>query len=99
MVKKKAIKKSKLTSVTFETADFEEASTICLAGEFNDWQPAKTPMKRRKDGSWAVTVRLPKKSRFEYRFVIDGETWVADEQADGLVPNPFGGQNSVVDLQ
>ena len=32
------------------------AETAALCGEFNDWEPEKTPMKRRKDGSWSVTI-------------------------------------------
>ena len=37
-------------------------------------------------------------SRYEYRFVVDGEDWIADDDADDFVPNPFGGKNSVVVL-
>ena len=101
MIKKKPVKKSKLTSVTFETDQFQSAATISLVGEFNDWEPASTPMKRRKDGSWSVTMRLaklPDKTRYEYRFVVDGKTWVPDAKADELVTNPYGEQNSVVVL-
>jgi 1,4-alpha-glucan branching enzyme len=99
MLKKTPIKKTNMTSVTFAFAGRDEAGEVGLAGEFNDWEPATTPMKRRKDGSWAVTMRLPRDERFEYRFVVDGKTWVADEEADELVPNPYGGKNSVCDLK
>jgi 1,4-alpha-glucan branching enzyme len=95
---KTPLKKSDKTSVVFTIDGFDDAAAVAVAGEFNDWEPASTPMKRRKDGTWTATLRLPKNQRFEYRFVVDGENWIADDDADALVPNPFGGKNSVVDL-
>ncbi len=44
-----------------------------------------------------MKVRLPRDRRIEYRFVIDGDTWVNDPEADALVLNPFGGDNLAVD--
>jgi 1,4-alpha-glucan branching enzyme len=98
MLKKKPVKKSDKVSVTFEIEGFETAKKMCVVGEFNDWQLAKTPMKRRKDGAWAANVRLPNAARYEYCFVVDDRDWMADDQADEVVPNPFGGKNSVVVL-
>ena len=96
MLKKTPVKKTNKTSVTFALKSLDEVAEVGLAGEFNDWQP--TEMKQRKDGTWAATVRLPNDERFEYRFVLDGDTWIADEDADDFVANPFGGRNSVCDL-
>jgi 1,4-alpha-glucan branching enzyme len=98
MLKKKPLKSSNKTSVVFEANGFDDASAISLVGDFNDWKPAAHPMKKRKDGAWAVTMRLPNQKRFEYRFVVDGRHWIEDQQADAVVPNPFGGHNSVVIL-
>ena len=98
MLKKKPVRKTNKTSVVFEIEGFSDAADVSLAGDFNDWQPARTPMKRRKDGAWAATVRLPNDQRYEYRIVVDGQTWMTDEESDALVPNPFGGHNSVVIL-
>ena len=81
MLKKTLVRKTDKTSVVFEIAGFDDASQMSIAGEFNDWQPKKTPMKRRKDGAWAATVRLLNGNRFEYCVVVDGQRWVADERA------------------
>ncbi len=97
MLKKKPVKKSDKTSVVFELTGVE-ADNIAVAGEFNGWALEANQMKLRKDGSWAATIRLPKNEKFEFRYVVDGKTWMIDEDADALVPNPFGGSNSVVDL-
>ena len=96
MLKKTPIKKTKKTSVVFEIEGLEDAKTVALAGDFNDWTPAATPMKRRKDGSWSATVRLDNAGRYQYRYVVDGAKWIVDDDADALVANPFGGQNSIV---
>ena len=98
MLKKKAIKRLNKTSVVFEIAGFEEADSICLVGAFNDWELNKHNLKQRKDGRWATTLRLDNDNRYEYRFVVDGTEWQTDPDADELVPNEFGGFNSVVAL-
>lgn len=93
----KPVKNSDKISVLFETDAYDEANKVTLVGDFNGWEPTRTPMKKRKDGSWSVAVRLDKGSRYEYRFVVDGSDWAPDPGAD-LVPNGYGGQNSVVAL-
>ena len=96
MVKQKPLQGSDKVSVTFETAPRPDARSMGLAGEFNEWNPAATPMKQRKDGCWWATLRLPKHREFAYRFVVDGREWVTDEQADRMVPNEHGETNAVV---
>jgi len=98
MLKKTPVKKSNKISVVFEIDGFEDASELSLVGDFNDWEPTRTPMKRRKDGAWTATMRLPKDQRYEYRIVVDGQRWMTDNDADAIVPNPFGGHNSVLIL-
>lgn len=71
-----------------------QASRVAVAGEFNDWNPAETPMHRNEHDGWAVKIPLPA-GRHEYRFVVDGE-WVSDPNARESVPNPFGTANSVI---
>jgi 1,4-alpha-glucan branching enzyme len=95
MLKKKEVKGTdEIMSVTFEARAPEKARKVFLVGDFNDWNAKQTPMKRRKDGLWAVTLRLPVQKHYEYRFVIDGE-WTTDQDAELVVPNPFGTQNAV----
>ena len=83
MLKKTPVKKTNKTSVVFAIDGYPEAQNVALAAEFNDWTPTKTPLKRRKDGSWSVTVRLPRDAAFEYKFVVDEKTWIADESDGG----------------
>jgi hypothetical protein len=62
-----------------------------IAGTFSDGTP--TPMT--KAGTvWAKELPLTP-GNYEYCFVVDG-TWTPDPAATRSIPNPFGGQNSVL---
>ena len=71
-----------------------DAGEVFVAGCFNDWQPAQTPLKPAGQGKWVVELPLAP-GRYEYLFVVDG-TWIPDPNATESVPNPFGGKNSVL---
>lgn len=70
------------------------ASTVCVAGTFNDWQPASNVLNSSGTGHWWKEITLAP-GRYEYRLVVDGE-WMPDPLARETVPNPFGGRNSVL---
>lgn len=72
------------------------ATTVFVAGTFNEWRPTATPMIPIADGRWVKQLLLPP-GRYEYCLVVDGE-WMPDPQARECVPNPFGGLNSVLDV-
>ncbi len=95
MIKKTAIKGSDKVSVTFETA-VVTAETVHLVGDFNGWDAQAHPMKQRKDGSWSITLRLPKQRDWQYRFVANGTEWFTDGENEDTAPNPYGGVNAVV---
>jgi len=94
MLKKKFFKTKDECEVTFEY-DSGEAEKVALVSEVNDWQPVDMT-KRRKDGIFYAKVRLPKDSQYQYRYLVNNQTWVSDQNADGFVPNEFGEQNSIV---
>ncbi len=71
-----------------------EARSAAVAGSFNNWDPATTPMQRAGDGTWKAAISL-RPGRYEYRFVVDGQ-WMADPNAKESVGNPYGSTNSVL---
>ena len=79
-----------------------DAKTVHLAGTFNNWDPAVTPLKQKKDGVWTTTVKLSP-GRHEYKFIIDGE-WCCTPQGSGeepdadCVPNEHGTMNRVIEI-
>ena len=83
------------TKVTFSLPKDVPADEIVVCGDFNDWSPTATPMKKFKDGHFAVSVNLAD-GEYRYRFLLDGEDWENDWDAEGYAPNPFGGEDSVI---
>lgn len=73
------------------------AHSVSVAGSFNDWHPAATPMIALGEGRWRTDLTLPP-GRYEYRLVMDGQ-WADDPAAKETVPNPFGGVNAVVTVE
>lgn len=73
------------------------ASHVALAGTFNRWDAAATPLVRvGKDGMWTVTLALPS-GQHQYGFLVDGRNWVPDPAAP-TVDDGFGRRNSVVSV-
>jgi Glycogen recognition site of AMP-activated protein kinase len=76
-----------------------EARQVGLAGTFNQWDAAQTPLVRAgAPGVWTATLTLPS-GQHQYAFVIDGARWVLDPAAPA-VDDGFGGgrRNSVLTL-
>ena len=100
-LKKKYLKSKPVCKVTFNLpADVAEgAKKVALVGEFNDWNmdTAET-MRKLKDGSYTRTLDLDAGRAYQYRFVLDGENWVNDNEADAYVPSGLGEENCVVEL-
>jgi 1,4-alpha-glucan branching enzyme len=95
VLKKRRFKKDNMVKVTFQLPPELDAETVRLAGDFTDWQPAHE-LRRQKDGSWRATVELEPGREYEFRYVVDGERWMNDPEADRYADNPYGDGNSVV---
>ncbi len=98
-LQKKYLKSRPVSKVTFrlprEAAP--EAKEVFLVGTFNDWDPEATPMTRLKNGEFKVTLDLETGSEYTFRYLIEGELWENDWEADKYVPSGIEGQdNSVV---
>ncbi|MBO9348557.1 isoamylase early set domain-containing protein [Chloroflexus sp. MS-G] len=82
--------------VTFSLPAAIWADTIHLVGDFNGWNPRATPLRATEHG-WMVTLDLDAGRIYQYRYLVNDNEWHNDWNADGYVPNPYGGDNSVVD--
>ena len=97
---KKQISKTKNeASVTFSISAemLNGAKKASVVGEFNNWDVNANPFRIAK-GVGSAKVEMEKGREYQYKFVINGETWVDDPEADKYVGNEFGGTNSVVVL-
>ncbi len=98
MLKKNYTKSGKICRVTFKYNNSEGSQNASLVGEFNKWSLQESPMKKLKDGSLSVTLSLQAGTSYQFRYVLDGNTWVNDMQADGYLPNQYGEENSVITI-
>ena len=97
-IRKQYTKDRRACKVTFLALEEpgEQAREVHLAGDFNQWDTRSTPMKRKKDGSFAVTLSLEPGRAYQYRYVVDNCRWVSDLRADDMVHCSFGNcDNSV----
>lgn len=87
--------------VTFKLPSDKAAGArrVYLVGEFNDWDPKATPMRKLKDGAFSATLDLEAGGRYQYRYLVDQKRWENDDSADSYAPTPYGdGENCIVDL-
>ncbi|MEO6435030.1 MAG: isoamylase early set domain-containing protein, partial [Tepidisphaeraceae bacterium] len=70
---------------------------IHVAGDFNGWSKDATLMQKGSDGVWRAKIKVGEGVQ-HYKFVVDGETWVNDPNADKSleVDDGHGGKNSGV---
>jgi 1,4-alpha-glucan branching enzyme len=98
-LKKRYLKSKPICKVTFELPRKAApgAEYVGLAGEFNGWDPQASPLIRKKNGDFNITLELAPGREYQFRYVIDGENWENDWQADRYVPSEIPGvENSVV---
>jgi 1,4-alpha-glucan branching enzyme len=84
--------------VTFELPSEVGVQRAYLCGDFNDWDRTSHRMKRRKDGSFHLTISLKPGQQYRYRFFLDDERWENDWSAEAYLPNDYGGEDSVLTI-
>ena len=99
---KKQFSKSKpVCKVTF-TVDptlVDGAKEVAVLGDFNNWDPSETSMKKGKDGSFAKTIELEVGNEYQFRYLVDGTRWINDTEADKYVHSGVAAEeNSIVAL-
>jgi 1,4-alpha-glucan branching enzyme len=96
MLKKNYSKSGNICRVTFKYNNSEGSTNAALVGEFNKWSLQENPMKKLKDGSFSITLSLQAGNSYQFRYVLDGNIWVNEVEADSYVTNQYGEENSVV---
>jgi 1,4-alpha-glucan branching enzyme len=72
------------------------ARGVMLVGDFNDWHPDATPMKRQPDGSWHAQIHLSH-GHHHYQFLVDGKAML-DPRAQGVARNEQDQKVSVISV-
>ena len=100
-IKKQFLKTRPVCKVTFRLSKeaVNNAKSVHIAGDFNEWSEVKTPMKQLKNGSFTITLDFEKNNEYQFRYILDKQTWVNDPNADKSVPSGFAGSyNSVLSV-
>ena len=98
---KQFLKSKPVCKVTFQLAAdaVSGASTVAVLGSFNEWDPQANVLKKQKDGSFKGTAELTAGQEYEFRYLLDGQNWLNDEQADKYVTGGWSSdENSVLVL-
>lgn len=100
-IKKQILKSKPVAKVSFKIAknDANNAKLAVLAGDFNNWSETSHPFKALKDGSFSITIELETGRNYQFRYLLDGNIWINDKDADSFQTSGFGdAQNSVIEL-
>jgi 1,4-alpha-glucan branching enzyme len=99
VISKEPVRRDDRVRVTFELPSALWAERVNLVGDFNEWDTTATPMTRdRTHDDWRVTLELPVGQRYLFRYLLDGQEWLNEWNADGYVETEDGLCNSVVNL-
>jgi 1,4-alpha-glucan branching enzyme len=99
MIEKKPSPNGKSVRVKFELPGDTATDSVYVVGDFNEWSESDHPMKYVKSRNvWNATVSLEPGRSYQFRYLIDGDQWQNDEEADGLEPSPYFSENSVIRL-
>ena len=100
-IQKHYLKNKPMCKVTFRIPKkmAARAHTANLVGEFNQWSLKAHPMQRLKDGGFVLTLDLEQNRQYQFRYLMDGQIWCNEDNADSFAPTPYEGQtNSVISL-
>lgn len=95
MKKKKQSSPTSTKKVTFSFYA-ENADSIHVSGDFNQWSETSHALEQEDDGIWKKTVLLPP-GTYEYKFVVDGQ-WQNDPENDAVCLNCFGTTNNRIEV-
>lgn len=103
MLQKKYVKSRDVSKVTFEIPlmhlpeAFEKVEKVSVVGEFNDWDADATPLEYvAKRKAYRTTVELDPNRHYQFRYLLNGETFFNEWEADGYESNGMGEDNSVL---
>ncbi|BAO75001.1 isoamylase early set domain-containing protein [Winogradskyella sp. PG-2] len=98
-IKKQYLKSKPVCKVTF-SVPAEEAKSVAVLGSFNEWSTKKaTKLKKLKNGTFKGTVDLEKDNSYEFRYLVDGKSYINDEQADSYAWNDYAAaENGVLSV-
>jgi hypothetical protein len=81
------------SKVTFILPD--DVGPVSVVGDFNGWDPAAHPLRRRSNATRSVAVDLPP-GRYAFRYLADGQGFFDEPEADAVEANGYGDTHSLL---
>jgi len=73
-----------------------EATSVAVAGSFNQWSASSHPLVQAKPGGmWTIVVPLPP-GEHAFMYVVNGSEWVSPPLAEDYADDGFGAKNGIV---
>ena len=100
-LKKQFLKSNASCKITFRLTkkDSNGAENVKLVGSFTNWEKDAIEMSKLKSGDFTATVTLPANNQYEFRYLLDGTSWLNDSEADAFQANGLGEENSVLSTE
>jgi len=73
-----------------------KASSVFIAGDFNNWKPDIECKNVPYTDLWYYTTRFESDARLDYKFVINGDTWILDPLNPKRIPGGFGDNSELM---
>jgi 1,4-alpha-glucan branching enzyme len=89
-------RKPSAKKVTFSVA-LEGAREVVLTGDFTGWKEEGIKLSKSSAGEWRTTLELVP-GEYQYRLRVDGH-WKDNPSAKKRVPNPYGSENCVLQVE
>lgn len=75
------------------------ASTVALAGSFNNWNSDDYLLEPGKNGIWKIQIPMPANGLYRYKFFVDDKYWLEDVNNPYREPDGFNGFNSLFTIE
>jgi 1,4-alpha-glucan branching enzyme len=96
MITKKSVDRGARVKVTF-TIPANGSPRMAVVGDFNEWDPYATPMRKRGEVR-SASITLDPGQRYAFRYLAENGHWFNDDHADGYQDNATGDTNGIIDL-
>jgi 1,4-alpha-glucan branching enzyme len=87
-IEKRFLKSKPVCKVRFELpAEIaKDAKKVSVVGNFNNWNPKETTLKKLKSGAFSGQVNLERDQKIIYRYLINESKWENDNAAEAYEP-------------
>ncbi len=95
---KRTVKSPGKVKVTFVVPVDGCDQPVSVVGDFNEWDPLATPLRKRSNGTRSVTIDLTEGASYRFKYLADNGEWFCGAQADDIVLNEYASEDSLIAL-